>query len=547
MVEKTKPLKVAIVGGGSGCKAIMDMIFAEKLSQLRMKLIGVACTNPNAVGYSYAQQKGIYTTRDYHDLYKLKDLNIIIELTGRQEVANEISRTKPDRVTLMDHVAARLFWDIFQIEEKSIADRKGPEEALRKAHDQLELQEQERTAELVRANEKLKLEIEERKRAEQRLRKALDGLETVVEERTVAVVKAYKKLKLEIEERKRAEEALRESEEKYRTVLEASPDPIVVYDKEGNVIYLNPAFTRVFGWTSEELLGNKIDYVPGENWPETQMMIDIVLAGGGFSGVKSRRYTKKRSILDVSISVATYQDPDGIPVGSVHTLRDITERKRVEEELREARDELERRVEERTSELSRSNALLKRELNERKRVEEELQKKNEELENFVNVVSHDLKTPIIGVEGLSYRLLKHYQEKLDERGRMYLEKIRANVRRMEVFVSDLLSLAKTGHVASTFRDVAVCEIVEDLTLHLQPRLKVKGIKLAIADNLPTIYCDRDKISQVFENLLVNATKFIGDTKNPRTEIGYEDKGDFIQFFVRDNGIGIDAKYHKQIL
>ena len=93
--------------------------------------------------------------------------------------------------------------------EQEAVERKRVEEALRKAHDQLELQEQERTAELVRANEKLKLEIEERKRAEQRLRKALDGLETVVEERTVAVVKAYKKLKEEIEERKRAEEHIR--------------------------------------------------------------------------------------------------------------------------------------------------------------------------------------------------------------------------------------------------------------------------------------------------------------------------------------------------
>jgi PAS domain S-box-containing protein len=116
MVKKTKPLKVAIVGGGPGCKAIMDMIFAERLSQLRMTLIGVACTNPKAVGYLYAQEKGIYTTSDYRDLYKFKDLNMIIELTGRVEVADELSRTKPPHVQLMNHTAARLFWDVFQVE-----------------------------------------------------------------------------------------------------------------------------------------------------------------------------------------------------------------------------------------------------------------------------------------------------------------------------------------------------------------------------------------------------------------------------------------------
>ena len=130
-------LNVAIVGGGPGCKAIMDIIFAEKLSQLRMKLIGVACTNPEAVGYRYAQEKGFYTTRDYRNLYKLKDLNMIIELTGREEVANEIARTKPDHVRVMGNVAARLFWDIFKIEEERIAERRRSEHAIKLAYAEL--------------------------------------------------------------------------------------------------------------------------------------------------------------------------------------------------------------------------------------------------------------------------------------------------------------------------------------------------------------------------------------------------------------------------
>ena len=66
-MEGTQKLNVAIVGGGPGCKAIMEMIFAEKPSQLRMKLIGVASTNPEAVGYCHAKEKGIYTTDDYQD------------------------------------------------------------------------------------------------------------------------------------------------------------------------------------------------------------------------------------------------------------------------------------------------------------------------------------------------------------------------------------------------------------------------------------------------------------------------------------------------
>jgi len=142
----------------------------------------------------------------------------------------------------------------------------------------------------------------------------------------------------EITERKQAEEALRESQERYYTVLEACPDPVVVYDMEGKGMYVNPAFTKVFGWAPGEVLGMKISYVPDENRHETQMMIDKVLMGQSFSGVESRRYTKEGAIINVSISAAIYLDSGGRPVGSVHNLRDITDRKRAEEALRESEE-----------------------------------------------------------------------------------------------------------------------------------------------------------------------------------------------------------------
>ena len=142
---------------------------------------------------------------------------------------------------------------------------------------------------------------------------------------------------VDITARKRTEKELRESEEKYRTVLEANPDPVVVYDIDGKVIYFNPAFTRVFGWTLEKCLGKKMDvFVPEEAWREMQMMLKMVLAGERFSGIETCRYNKKGEIISVSISGAIYKDQNGNSIGSVVNLRDISDQKKLEAQLQQA-------------------------------------------------------------------------------------------------------------------------------------------------------------------------------------------------------------------
>ncbi len=168
----------------------------------------------------------------------------------------------------------------------------------------------------------------ERTRLLKENRKHQERLEELILERT-------SELEKEIVERGRAEEALRESEEKYRTVLEANPDPVIVYDIEGRVLYFNPAFTRVFGWSLEERMGKKMNiFVPEENWPETRMMIDKALAGETFSAIETRRYTREGERIPVSVSGAAYRDRNGAPIGNVVNLRDISEQKRAMEEKR---------------------------------------------------------------------------------------------------------------------------------------------------------------------------------------------------------------------
>lgn len=185
-------------------------------------------------------------------------------------------------------------------------------------------------------------------------------------------------------------------------------------------------------------------------------------------------------------------------------------------------------------------------ITQQKQGEEELKRINEELKNFVSIVSHDLKTPIISVRGFSSRLFKTYYEQLEEKGRGYLEQIMASARRIETLISDLGALATIGQVVSSFKDVPSRDIVNEVAAELRNRLKEKGIKLVVATDLPTIQCDKERISQVFQNLLVNAVKYMGDTKNPEIQVRYENREKFHEFYVRDNGIGIDPKYHRKI-
>ncbi len=137
----------------------------------------------------------------------------------------------------------------------------------------------------------------------------------------------------DITDRKRAEEALRESEKRYRTLLEASADAVIVYDAGGRVTYLNPAFQRTFGWSQEELLGKRIEFVPDASRQETKAAIERLRLGEQVVGFETRRRTKQGTLLDVLVSASPLQDAEGHYSGASVTFRDISDRKRAEEIL----------------------------------------------------------------------------------------------------------------------------------------------------------------------------------------------------------------------
>ena len=138
----------------------------------------------------------------------------------------------------------------------------------------------------------------------------------------------------DITERNTVIRLLQDSEKRHRTVLESAPDPMMVCNRTGEVTYLNPAFSRVFGWSMDDLSGGTSAFVPPDRGGEIRELMDKVSRGETISGVETQRMTKDGSVVEVSLSGAAFLNADGRTLGAVLTLQDVTERKRTQEQLR---------------------------------------------------------------------------------------------------------------------------------------------------------------------------------------------------------------------
>ena len=114
-------LNIALVGGGSGGRALIKFLETHRLRNLHLCIVGVADLSEDAPGVAYARKKGIYTTTDYRDFFSLADLHLLIEITGREDVLDELMRSKPKEVKVIDHLSARLFWDLIEVQEEKIS------------------------------------------------------------------------------------------------------------------------------------------------------------------------------------------------------------------------------------------------------------------------------------------------------------------------------------------------------------------------------------------------------------------------------------------
>ncbi len=193
-------------------------------------------------------------------------------------------------------------------------------------------------------------------------------------------------------------------------------------------------------------------------------------------------------------------------------------------------------------EVNQVNATLETRVSERTA---ELARRNGELDTFTHTVSHDLKGPVVALQGLASILAEEYGDRLDEQGRHYLRRLQLNVLHMGNLIQDLLMLSRVGRTEVRRELVAVKSMVEDvLELHAET-IAAKRIRVEI-ETLPDVSADRVQLEQIFQNLVSNAIKFLGDQPEPRISIRGAREGRFVRFEVADNGIGIDPSYQDKI-
>ncbi|NVM20387.1 MAG: GHKL domain-containing protein [Desulfobacterales bacterium] len=177
----------------------------------------------------------------------------------------------------------------------------------------------------------------------------------------------------------------------------------------------------------------------------------------------------------------------------------------------------------------------------------ELSAKNEELETFVYTVSHDLKTPIVTIDGFIGAFKEEIGQSLSEDSKQYLKYMSDASRKMGLLIDDLLDLSRVGRVSEKKRKIPFAEVVEDALKTLQPQIEARAIVVSIREDLPVVYVERKRLGQVMENLLGNAIKYIGkDNPSPCIEVGAEEKNGQKVFYIRDNGIGIEEMYFDKI-
>jgi PAS domain S-box-containing protein len=316
---------------------------------------------------------------------------------------------------------------------------------------------------------------------------------------------------VDIEDRKHAEQRLRESEERLRAGVEVGGVGLAKVDYATNLVELSPEAAALYGFPAKELVVSRkqihATFHPDER-TELLRLIEqsIDPQGTGWFAQDYRVVWPNGEVRWLSVRKQVFFDRSGEvprPSYAIIAAIDITERRRT-------RDALEER--------------------------------NKELDSFVHIVSHDLKAPLRGISNLSQWIEEDLKETLPADAQQKIDLLRSRVHRMEAMIEGLLDYARVERADSTIEPVEVEELLFEVIDSIAPP---STFKIIISPDLPTLNTKRLLLSQVFANLIGNSIKH-HDRPDGLIHVSGQDRGNFYEFVVSDDGPGIAPEYHNKI-
>jgi PAS domain S-box-containing protein len=334
---------------------------------------------------------------------------------------------------------------------------------------------------------------------------------------SVAAARTGQELDQAERKRKEAEDELRESEQKLKILADFTYDWDYWIGTDKQLLYITPSCERVTGYSSSEFYAR----------PELMELIlhpddkDRYIAhtstyqeNSGPGEIEFRIVTKEGNTRWIGHRCQPVSDTYGNQIGRRGSNRDITGQKILEEERQ---------------------ALLK-----------DLEVKNAELERFTYTVSHDLKSPLITIQGFLGYLEQDVADGNHEAVEDDIRRINGASQKMTRLLSELLKLSRIGRIMNPPEEVPFEQIAHEALEMVEGKIHENKVEILLQETFPGIYGDRTRLVEVMVNLLENAVKFMGDQEHPKIWIGSSEKEGQDVFYVRDNGIGIDPRFHEKI-
>jgi PAS domain S-box-containing protein len=330
----------------------------------------------------------------------------------------------------------------------------------------------------------------------------------------------------DITERKKAEEALRDNELKFHVLFDTADDAILLFT-EGSWVDCNPSTLKMFGCTREQFIGaHPLKFSPPKQ-PDGRSSAELAIERINLAFDGKPQFFEWEHCRADGTPFAAEVKLNRLELNGklfIQTIvRDVSERKKAEEEIRKLNTELEQRVSDRTNELAAAN---------------------KELEAFSYSVSHDLRAPLRHINGYVDLLQSRFHDSLPEKGKHYLNSIAGSSKEMGALIDSLLQLSRTGraemHKSNYDMNDIVSAVIKSISAEHSERLISWNV-----DKLPIVKCDGQLLKQVWINLLGNAQKYSSTRPNAKIDIGVKEEKNEYLFYVRDNGVGFEMQYaHK---